>query len=246
MTTPKLRILLRIGFSCLVLAALTSSGCTRFDGTVDFTASPVSGKAPLSVRFTPFVEGSVQRYVWSFGDGQTSTERSPEHTYVDAGSYTVILIVDPRRGEPASVRKENYVTVTASGFGGTPPQLIAEDDYFDIAFETPTYNQYGELCYELDVLANDVSPDPAAELTIVGISTVGYLEHDDFGREIDLPLFRVAIAGGGWTGELLELVPTTDLTHYSGTVSFFYVVDDGQSTEQAEVAITLPHYLHPP
>jgi hypothetical protein len=246
MSTPKLQVLLRVGISCLVLAALTSSGCARFYGTVDFTADPTSGKAPLSVQFTPVVEGAVRRYIWSFGDGQTSTERSPEHTYADAGTYTVILMVDPRRGEPASARKEGCVTVTAGGFGSPPPQLIAEDDDFDIAFETPTYNQYRELCYELDVLANDVSAEPAAELTIVGISAFEYLEYDEFGREIDLPLFRVSIAGGGWSGKLLELVPTHDLSHYEGRVSFFYLVHDGQSTEQAEVTITLPHYFHPP
>lgn len=32
-------------------------------------------------------------YEWDFGDGNNSTEASPEHTYADAGSYTVVLSV---------------------------------------------------------------------------------------------------------------------------------------------------------
>lgn len=49
--------------------------------TFNFTSSSVSANnAPLS-------------YVWNFGDGNSSTEANPQHTYATAGSYTVSLIV---------------------------------------------------------------------------------------------------------------------------------------------------------
>ncbi|CAA0103049.1 Neutral protease [BD1-7 clade bacterium] len=38
--------------------------------------------------------GQVTGWQWDFGDGNTSTERSPEHTYAEAGDYTVTLRVD--------------------------------------------------------------------------------------------------------------------------------------------------------
>lgn len=34
-------------------------------------------------------------YLWDFGDGTTSTEENPVHTYLDTGSYYVMLIVNP-------------------------------------------------------------------------------------------------------------------------------------------------------
>jgi PKD repeat protein len=34
---------------------------------------------------------NADTYIWDFGDGSMSTEENPEHTYVEAGTYTVIL-----------------------------------------------------------------------------------------------------------------------------------------------------------
>ena len=96
--------------SLLVGCLLIFSACARFDGIVDFAADSTSGRKPLVVQFSPVVEGSVQKWIWSFGDGETSTERSPEHTYVDAGTYTVILTVVPRVGDPVTVSKVDYVS----------------------------------------------------------------------------------------------------------------------------------------
>jgi PKD repeat protein len=42
-----------------------------------FSATPRSGSAPLSVQFTDASSGSISAWSWSFGDGTTSTARSP-------------------------------------------------------------------------------------------------------------------------------------------------------------------------
>jgi DNA/RNA endonuclease G (NUC1) len=42
--------------------------------------------------------GDALSYLWDFGDGITSTEVSPAHTYADNGSYTVTLSVTDRIG----------------------------------------------------------------------------------------------------------------------------------------------------
>lgn len=59
-------------------------------------ASYVSGKAPLTVRYIPNVEGADAdslEYTWWFGDGTVSTEREPEHTYTNDGPYEVYVRV---------------------------------------------------------------------------------------------------------------------------------------------------------
>ncbi|MGL5824207.1 MAG: PKD domain-containing protein, partial [Nocardioides sp.] len=38
-------------------------------------------------------DGSLTRFLWDFGDGTTSTEANPQHTYLSAGSYAVRLTV---------------------------------------------------------------------------------------------------------------------------------------------------------
>ncbi len=58
-----------------------------------FTHTPASGTAPLDVAFNDTSTGSISAYLWTFGDGTTSTLKSPAHTYVSAGNYTVSLTV---------------------------------------------------------------------------------------------------------------------------------------------------------
>lgn len=55
------------------------------------------GGVPLEVCFelqTKGTEGAELEILWSFGDGNTSTETNPCHTYTTKGQYTVSLDVD--------------------------------------------------------------------------------------------------------------------------------------------------------
>lgn len=61
--------------------------------TADFTATPTHGAAPLTVQFTNTSAGDFTTSLWDFGDGGTSTEIRPTHTYTAAGVYTVTLTV---------------------------------------------------------------------------------------------------------------------------------------------------------
>lgn len=75
-------------------------------------ADTVVGGAPFHVTFTDMSAGSPQSWLWDFGDGTTSSEQNPRHTYDEAGSYTVKLTV--RNGEIAdSKKKDRLVVVTA-------------------------------------------------------------------------------------------------------------------------------------
>src|SRR3989304_5580614 len=56
-------------------------------------ASLLSGTAPLAVSFTDLSTGSVTSWLWTFGDGTTSTAQNPSHTYAVPGNYSVTLAV---------------------------------------------------------------------------------------------------------------------------------------------------------
>ncbi len=62
-----------------------------------FSISPTSGKAPLNVAFTDKSTGATS-WSWIFGDGNTSAEKNPTHTYSEAGNYTVVLTVNNENG----------------------------------------------------------------------------------------------------------------------------------------------------
>ena len=78
--------------------------------SADFSASPTSGPAPLRVNFTDQSTGDITSWSWDFGDGATSTEQNPSHTYTDAGTYTVSLTVTGLGGSDTEV-KANFITV---------------------------------------------------------------------------------------------------------------------------------------
>jgi PKD repeat protein len=76
-----------------------------------FRAYPTTAAPPVSVRFQNFSTGPLIRYLWDFGDGTTSVEKSPVHTYLNEGIYTVKLNVITSLGAQGIVTKSNYITV---------------------------------------------------------------------------------------------------------------------------------------
>jgi parallel beta-helix repeat protein len=85
----------------------------------NFTASPLSGTAPLLVQFNDTSTGEPTSWLWDFGDGDTTnyTLQHPLHTYVNAGSYTVSLNVTNAAGSNTTT-KVGYITVSDGGGGG--------------------------------------------------------------------------------------------------------------------------------
>lgn len=76
-------------------------------------ANPVSGPAPLEVRFTANAidpnPGDTLAWHWDFGDNTTSTDENPLHTYSSAGTYTATLTVSD-----GSLSTSASMTVTVS------------------------------------------------------------------------------------------------------------------------------------
>jgi PKD repeat protein len=82
----------------------------------DFTASPVTGVAPLKVKFTDSSTGTISSRSWTFGDGGTSTWRNPSHTYTNPGLYTVTLSISGSGGVDTLTRTA-FVRVEAAHVG---------------------------------------------------------------------------------------------------------------------------------
>jgi hypothetical protein len=75
-----------------------------------FSATPLSGTAPLTVTFINQSMGDYTDSQWDFGDDITSTLSNPTHTYA-AGTYTVSLRVTGLGGTDTYTRT-NYIDVS--------------------------------------------------------------------------------------------------------------------------------------
>ena len=77
-----------------------------------FSATPTSGSIPLNVTFTDRSTRSLVSWSWSFGDGTSSIEKNPVHTYSKTGRFTVRLTARNAAGSNA-VTRSNYIVVNA-------------------------------------------------------------------------------------------------------------------------------------
>ena len=83
--------------------------------TANFTATTVCKGQPTQFTSTSTTNPSGQTitsYLWNFGDGQTSTQQNPSHTYSTAGSKNVTLTVGMGHGACTSTKTQS-VTVAA-------------------------------------------------------------------------------------------------------------------------------------
>lgn len=62
-----------------------------------FNMTAPNGCTPLSISFQQNAQNG-QYYQWDFGDGNTSVEPNPDHTYMDTGNYAVRLRVSTPSG----------------------------------------------------------------------------------------------------------------------------------------------------
>jgi PKD repeat protein len=58
-----------------------------------FSVNPASPVATQNVTFSDASTGSPASWLWSFGDGSSSTQQNPTHAYANAGTYSVALQV---------------------------------------------------------------------------------------------------------------------------------------------------------
>mgnify|MGYP000629376264 CR=1 FL=1 len=58
---------------------------------MDFGADRQRGGAPFTVRFMDLSGGSPNQWRWEFGDGKSSIQQNPNHTYTGPGTFRVTL-----------------------------------------------------------------------------------------------------------------------------------------------------------
>jgi PKD repeat protein len=182
-----------------------SSGCTG--DPVSFSGSATGGCSPYS-------------YSWSFGDGGSSTQQNPSHTFNNPGTYTVTLTVtdniDQTDSDTISIIIEDcllnvdahgpyYGTVgiaiqfTGSVSGGTPPY------YYQWSFGDGSISENQNPTHVYS------SPSPSGGYPVVlYVSDSGGTHGNGYTRAyIDPGDTPVANAGGPYTGIVNQTVEFT-------------------------------------
>ncbi len=109
--------------------------------------STLRGGVPLDIEFELVTnDAKVTDVTWNFGDGTTSTELEPTHTYTEAGQYTVSVTIGGNTGACGdwsyTQRERAYVIAC----GEPVPGLDDEGKAFGNLF---TIEHYNDLVYQL-------------------------------------------------------------------------------------------------
>lgn len=101
------------------LQVVDSNGCTntkqfssiqivdRPNAVFSTSNSPYSCSVPYQVDFVNYTQGpSNTTYLWDFGDGSTSIQKAPSHSYTSLGDYNVTLIATTQHCSDTAILKD--------------------------------------------------------------------------------------------------------------------------------------------
>lgn len=178
----------------LVVQNATGIGQTERIDYITVNPSPVANFAanltlaclPARIQFTDgstSAAGSIVSWDWDFGDGNTSTQQNPSHTYTSTGFYTVTLRVVSSTGCTAVRTRTSYIRVVGSittDFSFTPPSTCRAP--FQVTFQNQS-NGPGNISYSWNFgnSTTGTGPNPTATYTAPGTYNVTLNAVSDLG-----------------------------------------------------------------
>jgi len=180
-----------IDFNCTftdVAGNVNSTGDNHIDVAIlpiaDFTANVTRGPQPLAVNFTDNSSGLVENWLWDFGDGNTSTDQNPVHTF-ESGNFTVNLTVTNTNGSSSSLM--NIRAAPEPEYTLTPEdaeQISLYGDEMNFSVSSTLLSSFewfidGSPLSGVGV-TTDASTDDSANSSYCNINTSQYFAQDDY------------------------------------------------------------------
>ncbi|MDH4067715.1 MAG: PKD domain-containing protein, partial [Dehalococcoidia bacterium] len=153
----------------------------------DFWSDVQSCSNPLTVQFTDQSipgDNDIVSWEWDFGDGETSADQSPSHTYDTPGTYTVILTVTDELGCYDDETKEAYITSNegpTAAFSAIPTSGYAPLDVDFTDNSVPGDHHIKFYDWDFGDGNTSVLQNPSHTYNDVGIYTVTLTVTDEHG-----------------------------------------------------------------
>ena len=195
------------------------------------SASPASGYSPLTVSFTSTVQnpaGGPVTYHWDFGDGATSTEANPTHTYTSATVQTISAVLTATNA--ADQISTSTVAVTV---GSLPPVPTITSPVGGVTVEPGETVNYAGVATD-----PDDGPIPAADLSWTVLLHHNTHIHTHVGGSGAAGSFVPEDHGsiGAYSYELI--LTATDSSGLTGTTSLMLPVSSDSSPPTAPTGLT--------
>jgi len=165
----------------------------------DFSGSPLSGDAPLSVSFTDLSTNSPTAWSWTFGDGGSSSAQNPSHDYTSAGDYTVSLDATNAGGSDTET-KTDYISVSSpvtppvADFFGSP---LSGDAPLTVNFTDLSTNSPTSWSWTFGDGGSSTAQNPSHEYTAVGDYTVSLEATNADGSDTETKTDYISVTESG-------------------------------------------------
>lgn len=166
----------------LLFNLYTGTGSGNSRPTADFDAS-CTDLACAFQSSSSDSDGSVVEWSWDFGDGATSPEENPSHTYASGGDFTVTLVVNDDAGD-ASVPTSKTVSLTDPNNEAPSADFSASCSYLDCSFQDGSSDIDGNVVgwdWDFGDGATSAAQNPSHSYAVGGTYTVTLVAIDDDG-----------------------------------------------------------------
>ncbi|NQT83582.1 PKD domain-containing protein [bacterium] len=208
---------------------------------VDFSADARTGSDPLPVQFHDLSTKSPTSWFWTFGDGGSSTQQNPQHTYEKPGHYSVTLIAQNGNGA-GSAMKPRYIWVIKDADNAGAGDRMDDDweiAYFGTTDQPPDGDFDKDGTSNLDEFLSGT--DPRDEESVLAITNwrneadgFAYLSWDAIQSNLYEVQYKVMLEGDG------EWLPFTRVDITRSTVSIGLPTEDFDSRFYRVALIPLP------
>ncbi len=154
--------------------------------TVDFTTNDTTGCFPLQAQFTDRStanQGTINSWLWEFGDGDISNNTNPNHIYTALGNYHVKLTVTNSAGCPGVYTKPAYIKINTgvrASFSFVAPQNCNPPS--DVPFTNlSTGTGLIKYIWHFGDGGTSIQDDPLHTYTSNGFFTVSLIAFNDQG-----------------------------------------------------------------
>jgi len=186
------------------------------DLVAKFVADPSSGKAPLAVGFTDKSTGSPTAWSWDFGDGITSADQYPTHTFTTAGSYDVRLAITRGDESATSTQTLNVGGVPNADFEGAPTLVNTNEA---VTFTDKSSNAPTSWSWDFGDTATSTVQNPSHAYQLKGIYTVSLTARNANGKDVETKANYINV-GMPPTAEFMPIIVPYQMYKVPMTVNF--------------------------
>lgn len=157
--------------------------------TASFTVTTM-GMQKTFTNTSSIVGNNIASYSWDFGDGNTSTQTSPTHTYASQGSYNVCLTATFYITKSETCSITTCMNVSVEGFGSFPSKMNGMDDVgfdfgvypnpvartlnLDISGEQDVYRVVVQSIDGREIAVKEVTKNNSAQFDVSGLESGMY------------------------------------------------------------------------